>query len=682
MTKYKKISWTLVASLSLSAVQLVYSHANTASPSVKQAIPYYPLNPLTADEITRVRHILKLSGHIKANTRFQEITVKEPAKDNVWNWKPGMKLPRLASVTLLQGKLVVESIVDLDKNQLVSWNEVKDVHGMILRVDWDTVQNAVMTSDEYKKALKKRGITDISKVIATPLSVGYFGPKDKSADPKKRLLKSVAYLNTGDGNFWAHPIENLVAVVDLEKKKVIQVQDDGVIPVPMKNDPYAMGDKTSQREPVKPLDIVQPKGPSFHVNGNEIEWQNFSFHFRLDPRVGPIISTVTYNDHGNKRKIMYQGNLAGMMVPYGDPSVGWYFKTYMDAGEYGLGNLGRPLIVGSDLPTNAKIFDAILVDYQGKPYVSHKVLGLFERVGGPEWTHNDSLTGNTESRDRRELVLRFITTIGNYDYIFDWVFMQNGAIRIDTGASGIEAVKAVTSKTIHDANAHNDTRNGTLIHQHLVGVYHQHIYNFRLDLDIDGMKNNVAELSAKAKVPANNTYTNSEIVVDEKVYQKELEAAQQWTNPSKILLVMNAEKENKQGYPTGYQIIPYAGGTQAFAENLLFTSDSYLAKRVAFAGKHFWVTPYNENENYPEGKYINQSTTETGLGLWTKQNRSIVNTDVVVWVTTGTTHIPRAEEWPIMPTEWVSVLLKPFNFFDHTPTLDLTKPGQANNKKS
>ncbi len=675
MTRYKNTSRILIASLSLTTALFVYSHVNAAGMPA-QEIPYYPLNPLTADEINQVRHILKISGHVTQNTRFQEMTLKEPAKDQVWNWKPGIKLPRLALVVALQGKRVFESIVDLDKNQLVSWQEVQDVQGMILRDDWDTVQKAVTASEEYKKALKKRGITDISKVIATPLSVGYFGPKDKSADPKKRLLKSVAYVDTGDGNFWAHPIENLVAVVDLEQKKVIQIQDGGVIPVPMTNDAYAMGDKTSQREPATPLEIVQTKGPSFHVNGNKVEWQHFSFHFRIDPRVGPIISTVTYNDHGHKRKIMYQGNLGGMMVPYGDPSVGWYFKTYMDAGEYGLGNLGRPLIVGSDVPANAKLFDAILVDYQGKPYVSHQVLGLFERDGGPEWTHNDFLTGTTESRDRRELVLRFITTIGNYDYIFDWVFMQNGAIRIDAGASGIEAVKAVASKTIHDSNAHNDTRHGTLVRHHLVGIYHQHIYNFRLDLDIDGMKNNVAELAARAEVPTNNTYRNSAIVVDKKIYQHELEAAQKWTDPSKILLVMNTEKENKQGYPTGFQIIPYAGGTQAFAENLLFTTDSYLAKRVAFSGKHFWVTPYDANENYPEGKYINQSTKETGLGLWTQQNRSIVNKDIVVWVTTGVTHIPRAEEWPMLPTEWVSVMLKPFNFFDRTPTLDLLKPAQ------
>ncbi|MDQ6600602.1 copper amine oxidase [Bacillus salipaludis] len=683
MKKSKLVPIILTTALAVSGGVGFYHHHQIAEAaesakvnSVQKEVPYNPLNPLSADEINSARTILKQQGYIKANTRFQEISLKEPNKEAVKNWKQGKKLLRQASIIVMQDNHIKEGLVDLGEKKVLSWKEMKGAHGMILADDWATAQKAILASNEYKKALLKRGIKDFSKVIATPLTVGYFGPKDNSADPNKKLLKSVAYLDTGDGNFWGHPIENLVAVIDLDKKKVIQVQDEGVIPVPMKNTSYVMKDNASKREPAKPLNIVQPKGTSFHVNGNEVKWQNFTFHFRLDPRVGPVINTVTYNDHGKIRKIMYEGSLGGMTVPYGDPDVGWYFKSYMDSGEYGVGNLGRPLVKGSDVPANAKLFDATLVDYQGKPYVSHNVMGIFEREGGPEWTHNDFVTGTSESRDRRELVLRFITTVGNYDYIFDWVFQQNGNIEIDSGASGIEAVKAVKSKTMHDSTAKQDTRNGTLLDQNLVGVYHQHIFNFRLDMDVDGEKNSVEKITPKAQSVTDKSYPyrNSEMVVGKTIYKKELDAAQKWTDPSKLILVTNSEKENKQGYPTGYQIIPYAGGTQPFAENLLFTSDSYLAKRVGYAGKHVWVTPYNENELYPEGKYINQSTKEIGLGLWTQQNRPIENTDDVVWVTTGITHIPRAEEWPIMPTEWVSLLLKPYNFFDQTPTLDLQKP--------
>ena len=64
---------------------------------------------------------------------------------------------------------------------------------------------------------------------------------------------------------------------------------------------------------------------------------------------------------------------------------------------------------------------------------------------------------------------------------------------------------------------------------------------------------------------------------------------------------------------------------------------------------------------------------EARVGQFSADDQAIVNTDNVVWLTTGTTHVARAEEWPIMPTEWVNVLLKPWNFFNETPTLGLVQ---------
>ncbi|WP_425364756.1 hypothetical protein [Escherichia coli] len=92
-----------------------------------------------------------------------------------------------------------------------------------------------------------------------------------------------------------------------------------------------------------------------------------------------------------------------------------------------------------------------------------------------------------------------------------------------------------------------------------------------------------------------------------------------------------------------------------------------------FMDKQLWVTRYHPGERFPEGKYPNRSTHDTGLGQYSKDNESLDNTDAVVWMTTGTTHVARAEEWPIMPTEWVHTLLKPWNFFDETPTLGALK---------
>ena len=632
----------------------------------------HPLNPLTSDEIAKVVDILKAENKYKDTYTFQEVSVREPKKEEVWNFaytKKAVTSNRQANVTILNGKEVYESVVDLVTNKVVSFEKIDNVHGMVLADSFLAISEAIASSNEYKEALKKRGITDISKVVPTPLTVGYFEGED-GLEQNQRLLKVVAYLDTGDGNYWAHPIENLVAVVDIEAKKVIKVEDDGVIPVPMQSSPYDGRDQ-AEKQTSKPLEIIEPEGKNYTITGNTINWNNWDFHLRLDSRVGPILSTLTYNDQDTKRKIMYEGSLGGMIVPYGDPDVGWYFKAYFDSGDYGMGGTTSSLERGVDVPENAVMLDAILADYTGAPYTISNAMAIFEQYSGPEYKHQE-LGQDNVGVARRELVVRWISTIGNYDYIFDWILADNGTIKINAGATGIEAVKGVLSETMHSETAEQDTKYGTLIDHNIVGTTHQHIYNFRLDLDVDGEQNSLMEVNPVVIENTEGGPRKSAISTESSIVQTELQAAQKF-DPSTIRLLTNTNKENKVGNPVSYQIIPYAGGTHPIAKGAMFSEDEWLFKRANFMDKQLWVTKYDENEKYPDGKYPNRSTGDTGLGLFTSDNESIVNTDNVVWMTTGTTHVARAEEWPIMPTEWVYTMLKPWNFFDQTPTLNLDK---------
>ncbi|WP_130904201.1 primary-amine oxidase [Pseudomonas sp. Sample_22] len=628
-----------------------------------------PLNPLSAAEITAAVDIVKQSENYKPGFRFTEVSVKEPPKDQVWNFVltgQNVSQPRQASIVVLDGKHVIEALVDLDSKQLKSWTPLQGAHGMVLLDDFATVQTAVETSPEYAQALAKRGITDVKKVVATPLTVGYFDGKDGLAQDK-RLLKIVSYLNVDDGNYWAHPIEGLVAIVDLEQKKLIKIEDDALIPVPMKPTPY--DGRGRQAVAVKPLEIIEPEGKNYTISGNSIHWQNWDFHVRLDSRVGPILSTVTYDDKGKKRKIMYEGSLGGMIVPYGDPDVGWYFKAYLDSGDYGMGTLTSPIARGKDAPQNAVLLDATIADYTGAPTAIPRAIAVFERYAGPEYKHQEMGQPNL-STERRELVVRWISTVGNYDYIFDWVFQQNGTLGIDAGATGIEAVKGVKSRTMHEETAKEDTRYGTLLDHNIVGTTHQHIYNFRLDMDVDGEQNSLVEVNPVVLPNDRGGPRTSTMQTETRVVTSEQQAAQKF-DPSTVRLLTNFSKENKVGNPVSYQLIPYAGGTHPVAKGANFGKDEWLYHRLSFMDKQLWVTQYNPEEKYPEGKYPNRSDKDSGLGQFTQDNQSIENTDNVVWLTTGTTHIARAEEWPIMPTEWVHVLLKPWNFFDETPTLNL-----------
>ena len=632
----------------------------------------HPLNPLTAAEIEATVAVIKGSGHYHAGLRFTEITLVAPPKEEVWKAVlsgAAGAVPRRAAFTVLDGSAVIEGSVDLATRAVLRWQPVEGAQGMVLLDDFTTVQTAVQASPEYARALAKRGITDIARVVGTPLTVGYFDGKDGLRE-QGRLLKVVSYLDVGDGNYWAHPIENLVAVVDLAQKKVIRIEDQAVIPVPLKPTPYDGRDRKLAAAP-KPLEITEPEGKNYAIAGNTLHWRNWDLHLRLDSRVGLVLSTVTYNDKGTRRKVMYEGSLGGMIVPYGDPDGGWYFKAYLDSGEYGMGTLTSPIQRGQDAPQNAVLLDATIADYTGAPTRVPRAIAVFERYAGPEFKHQEMGQPNL-SVERRELVVRWISTVGNYDYIFDWVFAENGTIGINAGATGIEAVKGVVTRTMADATAAEDTRYGTLIDHNLVGTTHQHIYNFRLDLDVDGERNSLTEMEPVVLPNTRGGPRTSTMQTTRRIAATEREAAQKF-DPSTIRLLSNPGKFNKLGNPVSYQLIPYAGGTHPIAKGANFAGDEWINRRLSFMDRQLWVTRYNPDERFPEGLYPNRSGRDTGLGAFVADDQSIVDSDDVVWLTTGTTHVARAEEWPIMPTEWVHVLLKPWNFFDETPTLGLNK---------
>lgn len=634
-----------------------------------------PLNPLTADEIKATLEVLKATGQFKPGHRFTEIVLKAPPKDQVWAHAlegTPVQAPRQAAFVILDGRKLIEGTVDLASKKLLQWQPVEGAHGMVLIDDFGTVQAAIEASPEYAKALALRGINDVKKVVATPLTVGYFDGKD-GLQQDQRLLKVVSYLDVGDNNYWAHPIENLVAVVDLEKKQVIKIEDAGVIPVPMKATPYD-GSAGKGSAPRKPLNITEPEGKNYTITGNTLHWRNWDFHIGLNSRTGLSLSTVTYNDKGTKRKVMYEGTLGGMIVPYGDPDVGWYFKAYLDSGEYGMGTLTSSIEPGKDAPQNAVYLDATIADFTGAPMAIPNAIAVFERHAGPEYKHQEMGKPNV-SAERRELVVRWISTVGNYDYMFDWVFAENGTIGINAGATGIEAVKGVKSRTMQDATAAADTKYGTLLDHNIVGTTHQHIYNFRLDMDVDGEANSLTEMDPVVLPNTAGGPRTSTMQTTLRTVATEKQAAQKF-DPATIRLLSNGSKTNKVGNPVSYQLIPYAGGTHPVAKGANFGKDEWIYNRLNFMDKQIWVTRYHADEQFPEGKYPNRSSKDTGLGQFSADDQAIVNTDNVVWLTTGTTHVARAEEWPIMPTEWVNVLLKPWNFFSETPTLGLVQPAK------
>ncbi|WP_431267870.1 hypothetical protein [Dankookia sp. P2] len=231
-------------------------------------------------------------------------------------------------------------------------------------------------------------------------------------------------------------------------------------------------------------------------------WDHWRFHLRLDRRFGPIVSLARWAEDGRDRMVLYQGHASEMFVPYMDASEAWYYRSYMDIGEYGFGALSSELQAGTDCPAHAAFLDATLPGDDGKPLVLPRALCVFERnTGSPAWRHAEIVDGTYEGRPEVELVVRSIPTVVNYDYVMDWVFTTRGEIRIDVGATGMDAVRGVRAQSMTDPGAGTEVTTGTLVAPGAVGVWHDHYISFRLDLDVDGQANSFLRETLTPRAP-------------------------------------------------------------------------------------------------------------------------------------------------------------------------------------
>jgi primary-amine oxidase len=292
---------------------------------------------------------------------------------------------------------------------------------------------------------------------------------------------------------------------------------------------------------------------------------------------------------------------------------------------------------------------------------------LFERtLGDPAWRHWEP--EGVAGRPSRELVLRSIAVVGNYDYILDWRFEQEGAITIGVGATGELEVKPVKDKSdmMGKDPEGNPVEFGHLVAPNTDGVDHDHFFSFRLDIDVDGTKNNFeVDKLVQYKLPASSPRKTIWAMAP-KTLNNESTAMQNISieHPAMWRFVNPAE-HNELGSPTSFEIMPGLTGAS------LLSRDDWPQKRAGFSDHQLWVTPYDATERYAAGVYVSGSKGTDGLPVWVKQGRSIANTDIVAWYTMAFHHVPRPEDWPQMPTMWHDFSIRPFDFYSKSPLMDL-----------
>jgi primary-amine oxidase len=620
----------------------------------------HPLDPLSKREIEEAVAILRAKRPIAKVARFVSVTLKEPAKDVVLSFKEDADWEREAFVILLNnadGK-TYEAVVSLNDGKIKSWRHVPGVQPNIMLEEFFETEAAVRENPEWQAAMRKRGLTDFNLAMIEPWSCGHHGIVEERG---KRLLRTYTWtrLSPNDNGF-AHPVENLITTVDLNTRTVVKVEDLGVIPVPKEAGNYS-NKEAGTRDDLKPLQILQPEGPSFAVRGHGISWQKWKFRIGFNSREGLVLYTVTYRDQGRERPILYRASVADMVVPYGDPRPPYYRRNAFDIGEYGIGSLTNSLELGCDCLGEIRYFDAVLSNARGEAATIKNAICLHEEDAGLLWKHFDWRTGYTEVRRSRRLVISSIATVSNYEYGFFWYLYQDGNIELEIKLTGIISNGAVV--------AGDEPPWGELVAPGVYGPIHQHFFNVRLDMMLDGLTNSVYEVNTEADPtgPANPSATAYRAVATPLRTESE---AQRMIDPfrARYWKVVNPNVKNRLGKPVGYKLLP-GENTVPFAH-----PDSSVMKRAGFLAKHLWVTRYDPRERFGAGDYPNQDAGGKGLPAYAADDGSVDNEDIVVWYTLGHHHVTRPEDWPVAPVAKLGFMLKPTGFFDRNPALDVPTP--------
>jgi primary-amine oxidase len=627
---------------------------------VGQGPAAHPLDPLGADEIARAWEILRAQQRLGPRVRVVSIALDEPAKALVLGHRPGDPVERAALIVLMDSaaRQTFEAVVSLSRGRVLSWRHVPGVQPTIVFDEFVECEAAVRADPRWQEALRKRGVTDFSLAMVDPWSAGNFGFPDEAG---RRLSRTLTWVRSAPGdNGYARPVANLMAVVDLSDMTVLSVEDGGVVPLPPEPANYSP-EAAGTRDDLRPIEIRQPQGPSFALDGHRLTWQKWAMRLGFTPREGLVLHAVSYRDQGRERPILYRASVADMVVPYGDPRPTYFHRNAFDVGEYGIGMLANSLENGCDCLGEIRYVDAVVNDSRGGALTIANAICIHEEDYGILWKHFDWRTGYAEVRRSRRLVVSFIATVGNYEYGFYWYFYQDGTIQLEVKLTGVISNGAVLPG--------DKPPWGELVAPQVYGPIHQHFFNVRLDMMVDGLDNSVYEVNTVADPPGPDNPHGNAFRTEVTLLASEAQA-QRIADPlaGRFWKIANPGVRNRLGEPVAYKLMP-GDNVLPFAR-----PEASVTRRAGFMTRHLWVTRFDPRERYAAGDYPNQHPGGAGLPSYVQDDAPLANTDVVVWYTFGAHHVVRPEDWPVMPVAYIGFMLKPVGFFDRNPGLDVPRP--------
>jgi primary-amine oxidase len=579
----------------------------------------------------------KARGGSPGGPRPVRLVVMNPDAKKAWEvrgWTAGPESPA-----------VVEVWMDVDHRRPgVSSDEAR------------LIAQAARTSPLLTEALAKRGITDTSLIWVDPESITGFVPEDLA--DRRLSWGTVWHREFPEDNGYARPVAGLVPILDLDTLEVVRVEDHGVIPMPTETGVYTSGTWGPDRA-VSALDIVQPEGPGFLIDGHRVTWQNWSFRVGFTHREGLVLHDIVYRDGDVERPVVRRAAVNEMYVPYLDSDPTAYRKNFFDWGEYGAGPLTASLELGCDCLGEIRYFDVEYLDGHGVTQTVRNGICLHEEDDSILWKHVNTRTGSAEVRRSRRLVISSFATVANYDYGFYWTLSQDGSIELEVKLTGIMSVSGIADG--------EKPRFGRLVAPGVQAPTHQHYFAVRLDMAVDGLLNRLVEVHAEVEPDeALNPHGNAVIAVETPI-TSEAHGARR-ADPARALhwRVESESATNRFGESTAYRLA-IQNTAQLYAR-----PNSVVERKAPFVARQLWASAFDAEERYIAGEYPNQGELgDDGVHVWQRADRSLENQRLVLWPVLGVHHFPRPEQWPIMPVDRISLRLEPDGFFDRNPSLDV-----------
>jgi primary-amine oxidase len=631
------------------------SRGREQAPLAASAAVTDPLDPLTTQEINRTMRTIERDSRFPADAVFPLVTLKEPTKAEL----AAGGFPRRSFTHLYDraANRLYEVVVDPAAQTVLSWTaKPAGTQPAVWGNEFDEGDAVVRADPRFAAKMAARGINDPENVYIDVWAPGELPVGLRSTG--HRFLRAIFFYRGTVPNPYNRPIEGLTFTMDMTTRKVVEIIDTVVRPVSR----TAGGSTPPERSDLAPLQQSQPGGQSFTIDGRNVSWQRW--HFRVDygMREGLILHGIGYEDGNRIRPIIHRIAMSEVYVPYGLNDPNWSWRTAMDIGEYNLGQYAEPLRKNVDVPETAEFFDEVVASDTGSvdgAYALPNAVAVYERDSATLWDRTDPSTFDRDARFGRELVVAAAYVIGNYTYMTEYAFQQDGTIAVQVGSMGTTLNRGVR-------NAAEGNTSGSLVAPNIAAPDHQHFFNFRIDFDVDGTANRVRESNTAMTGGAseNGFATTATTLATEQFRDGNAPSNRSW-------IVESTNKTNALGDPTAYAILPSAW-------NPPYSGPNYPPLgQAAFAKHQVWFTKAKDAEAYAAGDYVNQGQAGEGLPAFISPAENINGQDVVAWYTAAFSHHPHPEEFPTMSNERIRFRLAPLGFFDRYPALDV--PDQRGN---